>query len=299
VNSVFAIDVGGTAVKTGLVARGGTFLAKDSFAFDRGLDFEAFVDRLAARGSDLARAAGVEPWAVAVATPGYSDPATGELLDGAGNVPVLRGRSLRAALADRLGLPAVCANDGVAAALGELEYGAGRRFRRFALMTFGTGVGGAVVIDGVPVTGPRGEPPELGAIAVGDVPAAGPAPSLERRAASAAFLRAYGEGGGDDVEALFRLVRSGDARAAAAVDAVSRHIAQAAGSLINALGLEALVIGGGISGAGDLLAGRVRAHLPDFTWPMLMRRAEVALAELGNDAGLLGAAALAFDEVGR
>jgi glucokinase len=297
-HTIFALDIGGTAIKLGLVSSNGRLLRKDRIAFDPDLGFEAMADRLAASLVALGTGQAPSPVAIGVATPGFSDSETGILLDGAGNVPVLRARSVRAALAERLHLPAIVANDGVAAAIGEARFGAGRSLSRFALFTFGTGVGGAVVVDGHPLVGPKGEPPELGAMADG------PAASLESRAAASAFVAAYRAAGGTsaaiesgDVEALFAQLAAGDSAARIAVNAVARHIAQAAGTLINAIGLEACVIGGGIADAGAALTGPILAHLPDFTWPYLMRQASIRVAALGNDAGLLGVAALANEQI--
>jgi glucokinase len=302
--TIYALDIGGTAIKLGLVSADGRLLLKDRIAFDPELGFDVLADRLAASLSALAAEIAPSPIAIGVATPGFSDPDSGVVVDGAGNVPVLRERSLRRALSERLGLPSVVANDGVAAAIGEARFGAGRSLSRFALFTFGTGVGGAVVIDGRPLVGARGEPPELGAIAVGDVAREGPAASLEQRACAAAFVAAYREAGGTSaavangqVDALFECLATGDAAAATAVDQVARHIAQAAGILINAIGLEACVIGGGIAEAGSALTAPILRHLPDFTWPFLMRSATIHAAALGNDAGLLGVAALANEQI--
>ena len=286
------IDVGGTAVKLGLVSAEGRVLARaalPSRAYD---SFEALLAALAAAIADM----GGRPQAVGIATPGYAEPAEGRLGVGAQNVPVLQGRRLGAALQARLDLPVRQINDGVAAALGELRFGAGRGLCRFAVITLGTGVGGAVVIDGRPVMGEHGEPPEFGAMvldAAGPLNYSGLRGTFEAYACADGFARAHAAAGGADtcdVAALFaRAVRS-DPAARAAVDAVCRRIAQACGTMINLLGLEACLLGGGISGAGAALVDRVAAHLPAFTWPFLLDRARVARAETGNDAGLLGAA---------
>ena len=69
--------------------------------------------------------------------------------------------------------------------------------------------------------------------------------------------------------------------------------------MINLLNLEACIIGGGISKAGSPLLEAVRHHLPSFTWPMLYRNAQVLLARLGNDTGMIGAATMAAQRLGR
>jgi glucokinase len=85
----------------------------------------------------------------------------------------------------------------------------------------------------------------------------------------------------------------------ATVDRTGRYIGQAFGIMINLLNLEACIIGGGISAAGEPLLEAVRKHMPSFTWPNLLRNARVLLAELGNDAGIVGAAAMAIQRMSR
>ncbi|RDJ19979.1 ROK family protein [Bosea caraganae] len=292
---VFAIDIGGTAIKYGLIGEGGVILARGEKPFERHLPFAGVIDQLAGLYESVTAAAGPAD-AIGVAMPGYALRESGLVVDGGNNVPALRDGSVSKALEQRLGRPVWFENDGVAAAMGEQHFGAGRTFPRFVLMTMGTGVGGAVVLDGKPVTGARGEPPELGAIIVGS-DAQGAPVSLEAAASATGILRAYaGQAGGGVVSsrALFERAEAGDLAAIRAIDAASRSIAQAAGTLINALGLDAAILGGGVSGAGEFLAERVRTHLPAYTWPFLAARAQVRIAELGNSAGLLGVAASAF-----
>jgi glucokinase len=300
------IDVGGTAIKLGVVGAGGRILARRALPFDRKLAFPALADRIGEAVREMVREAAAGATAIGVATPGYADPETGVLVDGAANVPALAGQSLAHALAERTGLPVRVVNDGRAATVGELRFGAGRGLSRFALATIGTGIGGGVVIGGEVLAGPRGEPPEIGALALapetGSVGLArgafGPH-SFETLAAAGGFIAAYAARGGDGaitVEALFHRAAGGEPAAIAAVDATCRHIAQAFGIMINLLNLEACLIGGGVSAAGPMLLAAVRAHLPTYAWPLLLANAEIRLAQTGNDAGWLGAAALAAEE---
>jgi glucokinase len=92
---------------------------------------------------------------------------------------------------------------------------------------------------------------------------------------------------------IFERAEQGDRAAELAIDQEGRYIAQAFGIMINLLNLEACIIGGGISAAGPPLLDAVRKNLPSFTWPNLYRKSQVLLAQLGNDAGLIGAAAMA------
>lgn len=293
--TVFAFDIGGTAVKFGLVTEDGRLLKQGEVPFERDLPFAALCERLARLYEDVM--AGTRADALAVAMPGFASPDSGIVVDGGGNVPALRDGSIARALEQRLSLPVWFGNDGVAAALGEIRYGAGRALSRFVLITIGTGVGGAVILDGKPIIGRNGHPPELGAIIVGLNDAGRPL-SLEAQSSAPAMLQAYARRTRDaalSVRGLFEQADAGDAAAEASIDAACRGIAHAAGALTNALMLEAIVLGGGVSGAGEALARRLRRLLPAYVWPALAAKVEIRIAELGNTAGLLGVASLAFE----
>ena len=290
------IDIGGTAVKMGLV-QDGQVLARAR------VDTGAFATA-AALAQAVARAAAAMPGprscAAGLATPGYVRPRDGLLVDGAVNVPQLAGQPLADLFGRHLGLPVTALNDGVAAALGEARHGAARGLDRFVLITLGTGVGGAVMLGGHPVLGSAGEPPELGAIVLdilGTPNAAGLPGTLEDAACVSGFARAYQARGGPPgcaPEAIFARAAAGDPAADAALDQVCRRIAQALGGLVSALNLQACVLGGGIGAAGEPLLRRVREHMVHTTWPFLLARAALRLAERGNDAGLIGAAEAAL-----
>ncbi len=293
------VDIGGTAIKLGAVDAEGHILARAVLPFQDFPTFPVFADALAESIRSLEREAGRPVVAIGAASPGYPDPATGHLTSGAYNVPILRGQSIIEALQARH-LPAkVALNDGVAAAMGEQAFGAASGLSRFALITLGTGVGGCVVIDGKPVVGRNGQPPEIGAMVLdvaGPLCGNGLVGTLEAYASASGFSAAYADAGGDAAaspEQIFAAAAAGDAQAEAAIDATCRRIAQAFGSMINMLNLEACLIGGGISQAGPRLLEGVVRHLPSFTWPPLLRPMAIRLTGTGNTAGLLGAAVAA------
>jgi glucokinase len=245
-----------------------------------------------------------KPEAVGIATPGYADPSTGTLIDGANNVPALRRHSLPAFVAQRLGAPAFIDNDGTCATLGEMRFGAGRPFDRFVLITIGTGIGGGVVVGRRVVTGTGGMPAVIGALCLdsdGPTNYSGIPGTFERLASAAAFVGWYksrsGRRDASSAEDVLRLAACRDAIAEAAVDGVAQTIAQAFGVMTNLLNLEVCIIGGGVSAAGEILLGAVRHHLARFTWPSLHRNVRVLLAYHGNDVGLIGAAVMAAERL--
>jgi glucokinase len=303
---IAGLDFGGTAVKIGLISADGTVLSKTAVAFDPEKSFEDIVDSVCDSAQTLKTSAQIELTAVGISTPGYAEPDSGVLIDGTNNVPALKGRSLPAALTERLNLPAFIDNDGTCAAIGELLFGAGRRFNNFVVITVGTGIGGGVVIDRRVVTSRDGLPPEIGAICLdpdGPLNYSGIAGTFERLACASAIIETYCTESGRQASGIsprdvFQRAAAGDGAAAATVDRVAGTIAQAFGIMINLLNLEACIIGGGISAAGQPLLEAVRRHLPAYTWPRLYRNAQVLLARLGNDAGMIGAAAMAAQRVG-
>lgn len=289
------IDIGGTTVKMGLVQADGRVLARRRAAYAAVASFAALADLIATQARAMEEEAGRRARAVGVAAPGHAQAGDGLMVDGTANVPLLRNQSVAAALRQRLGLPVATLNDGSAAALGELSFGAGQGLDRFAVLTLGTGVGGSVVVGGRVVAGSEGEPPEIGAMVL-DAAARSPR-TLEEFACAEGFSAAYRQRGGParvPPDEIFARAAAGDEAARRAIDDTARRIAQALGILINVLNLQCCLLAGGIAQAGAALLGPVRVHLPDFTWPYLLERARVDLARTGVDAGILGAAALAL-----
>jgi glucokinase len=302
---IIGIDFGGTAIKMGLVSEGGTVLTRANEPFKPGKPFGELINAVCASLQDLLGSE-IEPIrAIGIATPGYADPATGILIDGTHNVGALKGRSLTKEFSERFRVPSFVDNDGTCAAVGELRFGAGRRFRNFVLITLGTGIGGGVVVNREIITGDGGIPPEIGAICLdpdGPVNYSGIPGTFERLACASGFEELYRQLSGREEtrmnpQDIFRLAQEGENAAKATVDQVGRYIAQAFGIMVNLLNLEACLIGGGIAAAGPPLLEAVRKHLSSFTWPNLLRNAQVLLAELGNDAGIVGAAAMAMQRM--
>jgi glucokinase len=306
-SGVIGIDIGGTAVKLGLVSREGVILAKENLPFDPEKPFPEFTDEIGSSLQKLLTSSGATTEAVGISTPGFADPATGILIDGTQNVPALKGQLLPSVFSDRFRVPAFIDNDGTCAALGELHFGAGRNFRNFAVVTLGTGIGGGIVVNREVVTGIKGTPPEIGAICLdpqGPVNYSGIPGTFERLACASGIedlYRRLNQRGNSRVNPreIFRLAVEREEAAMATVDQTGSYIAQAFGIMINLLNLEACIIGGGISAAGPPLVEAVRKHMPSFTWPNLLRNARVLLAELGNDAGIAGAAAMAIQRMSR
>lgn len=209
--------------------------------------------------------------------------------------------------------PLYAENDAKAAAWGEYRYGAGRGVSSLLAVTLGTGVGGGLILDGKIWEGFNGAAGEIGHMVIrrgGRPCTCGRRGCLEAYASASALCALAKERAGQtpdsmlnlscggDLEklngrAVFDCADQGDPAAAAVLDEFLDSLAEGVANLVNILQPEAVLIGGGLSGAGDqlLLPLKEKAY-PLFYSRLSEKNPEILLAELGNDAGIIGAAVL-------
>ncbi|CAM5556172.1 ROK family protein [Streptomyces griseomycini] len=299
---VIALDVGGTGMKAALVGADGALLhqARRATGRERGpdavvADILDFAAELRAHGTEHhgepARAAGV-------AVPGIIDEAEGVAVYAANlgwrDVP------LRALLAERLGgIPVALGHDVRAGGLAEGRIGAGRGADRFLFVPLGTGIAGAIGIDGRVEAGAHGFAGEIGHIVVR--PQGAPCPCgqrgcLERFASASAVSEAWAAACGDpdaDAADCAKAVDSGDARARAvwqeAIDALADGLVTA----LTLLDPRTLIIGGGLAEAGETLFSPLREAVRRRV--TFQKLPSLVPAALGDTAGCLGAGLLAWD----
>jgi glucokinase len=227
-----------------------------------------------------------------------------------------RGEPLRQEVEDRVGLPVVMDNDANAAAWAETNLGAARGHQYVILIAVGTGIGCGIVIDGEIYRGqwglagepghyrvvPGGRPCECGNRGCWEQYASGNALVAEARELAkrspdvAARMLELGGGGvaGITGPEVTQAAREGDAGALSCFEIVGSWLGQGLAALAAILDPGCFVIGGGVSAAGELLIGPARAAFGDeLTGGSYRQRAEIRLAELGADAGVIGAAELA------
>ena len=223
---------------------------------------------------------------------------------------------LRDLMSKQLGLPVYMDNDANVAALAEFLFGAGRGARNVVMLTIGTGIGGGLILDGEIYRGSIGAGAELGHIVVqedgppcqGNCPnhgcvetlASGTAIAREGKKAAerepdSALGKALAEGPivGKTVT---ELAIKGDPLAREVIAEAGRHLGVALASLANIFDPDVIVIGGGVSAVGDLMLEPARQELQSRALPP-MNRTPVQLAELGPEAGMIGAAAMALIEL--
>jgi glucokinase len=239
-----------------------------------------------------------------------------------GFAPNLAWRNLPIAerMRDALGLPCQVDNDASMAAYGEFRFGAGRGYRHLLLVTVGTGLGGGIVSDGRLFRGANGFASEIGHIIVepgGPLCGCGNHGCWEQVAAGRAIdrmgreearehehsiLRRLAGGDPDQVtgELVTQAAMQGDDAAKRILAEAGRRLGQGIAGLVNVLDPQVVVVGGGAIVAGDLLLDPARAAFLDAVeGPEHRPRVPIVPAELGNDAGAVGAATLALEELGR
>ena len=202
---------------------------------------------------------------------------------------------VRARLAERWGTDVVLDNDANCAAVAERDLGAARGAGSFVLVTLGTGIGGAIVLDGRLVRGAGGMAGEFGHMQVvsGGLPCPCGLHGCWEQYCSGHALRRLAPGAGDG-PALTAAAVAGDEAALAAFAEVGRWLGVGLANLVAAFDPGLVVIGGGVSAAGELLLGPARAALADSLYAAPWRPVpEVRLAATGPEAGAIGAALLA------
>ncbi|WNM36040.1 ROK family protein [Streptomyces sp. Li-HN-5-11] len=298
---VIALDVGGTGMKAALVAADGELLHQARRATGRergpGAVVEGILDFAAELGAYGVERFGAPAAAAGVAVPGIVDEERGVAAYAANlgwrDVP------LRDLLTRRLGVPVVLGHDVRTGGLAEGRIGAGRGADRFLFVPLGTGIAGAIGIDGRVEAGAHGFAGEIGHIVVR--PGGTPCPCgqhgcLERFASASAVSRAWARACGDpdaDAADCAKAVESGDARARTvwheAVDALADGLVTA----LTLLDPRTLIIGGGLAEAGETLFTPLRDAVRRRV--TFQRLPSIVPASLGDTAGCLGAGLLAWD----
>lgn len=313
---VLAIDIGGTKLAAALVDEAGSMLRSATRPTPRA---EVMV-ALAALVEEVT-GGGPAPEAVGIGCAGPLDLAAGTVSPV--NMPSWRGFPLRDEVHKLTGLPTMLAGDAQCMALGEHWVGAGRGSSALLGIVVSTGIGGGLVIDGVPLLGPNGNAGHVGHMSIdpygercecggrGCVERYSSGPNLARWALAngwtpgahgpadtqdgTADTRAVAPDATADARALARDAAAGDPVAVAAFERGARALAGMIASTAAAIELTKVVIGGGVSAAGPVLFDPLARALDDVAGLAFVRAVEVEPTTLGVRAGLAGAAKLAWD----
>lgn len=305
------IDIGGTNTVFGYATADGQLLNRTVMPTLAREGGERLMARICAQAVAMLGAAPAPVLGIGVGSAGQIDPANGICLFANENLPGWTGMQIKARLQQATGLAVTVGNDANVAALAEQRFGAGRGVENLVCITLGTGVGGGIINEGRVLTGHRGVAGEMGHIVVqaGGAPCpCGMQGCLEAYTSATAIVRRTREALPDypasvlnhaeplTAKAIFAAAAPAPAGAAAPdplagciVAETAWYLALGLASILNMAAPELILIGGGVSLAGEPFLDQVRAHLE--SWAMTRGRVRLALCRLGDDAGVIGAAA--------
>ncbi|XZO07359.1 ROK family glucokinase [Weissella paramesenteroides] len=315
-DKLIGIDLGGTTIKFAIMTATGEIQQKWSIQtniLDDGSHIVPDIIESINYHLDLYQLDKDRIIGVGMGTPGTVDEKNGTV-QGAFNLNWKEPQNVKADLEAGLGFPVAIDNDANAAALGEQWRGAGNNQPEVVFVTLGTGVGGGLVNEGKLIHGVKGSAGEIGHMIVepgGYLCTCGNYGCLEQYTSATGIVHlahdyadAYAGdsklkamvSNGDEITSkiVFDLAKEGDYLANEVVDKVAFYLGLATANIANMLNPSAIVIGGGVSAAGEFLLTRVQKNFNDFAFKMTRDVTEVKLAELGNDAGAYGAASLAL-----
>ena len=304
--TAIGIDFGGTTIKSAVIENGRVMAHGEPIDTQLHTGAESLIEEILRVIATLRRAH-PEVAAVGVGLPGFVDSVNG-IVHTLTNVPGWGEVPLRALLAERTALPAIIENDAKAMAYGEWKYGAAQDGRHVLCITLGTGVGGAFILDGRLYRGAQLAAGEIGHASIDYRGVPGPygnAGGLEEYVGNHQIatraVALYREAGREvpvknctprDLELA---ARGGDAIALGLWDAVGIEIGAALVNVIWLLNPDAIVIGGGVAQAGDLLFTPIRRTIRERTQALYHEKLRIVPAALGNEAGMIGCATLAAE----
>jgi glucokinase len=294
---IIGVDVGGTKIAAAAL-EGGELVSPVVVATET-RSTEQFLDQL----EEVVRTVG-DASAVGIAVPSVVDFATGTARFSV-NIP-LAGVPLREVLGERLGVPVYVDNDATCAALAEAHSDPDAIPSVLVMLTLGTGVGGGIVIGGHSFRGATGAAAELGHIIVGadltdgapPTSTAWPQPdSLEGNADGDALTVLARKHGLQDGKAAVAAAQEGRPEGVEILRIYAERVGVGITNLMNTFDPDEVVIGGGVSAAGELVRGPAEQVARRLALPGVGTRTRIRLARFGNDAGVRGAALMAEQEL--
>ncbi|PZL75555.1 glucokinase [Enterococcus plantarum] len=313
---LIGIDLGGTTIKFAILTTDGDVQQKWSIEtniLDEGRHIVPDIIESINHRISLYEMKQEDFIGIGMGTPGSVDIKKGTVI-GAYNLNWTKKQNVKAQIEEATGIPFVLDNDANVAALGERWKGAGENNPDVVFITLGTGVGGGIIAEGNLLHGVNGCAGEIGHVTVdpgGFECTCGKRGCLETVSSATGVVRvarhmseeyagdsqlkqAIDDGQDVSSKDVFDYAQADDPFALMVVDRVCYFLGLAIGNVGNTLNPSSVVIGGGVSAAGEFLRSRVQTYFEEFTFPEVRTSTQVKLAELGNEAGVIGAASLAL-----
>ena len=307
----FGVDIGGTTVKMGLLEEEGKIVDKWEITTDTSEEGKAILPNVAASIENKMKEHGLTKEDIIGVGAGVPAPVTAEgIVNGSANLG-WNYKEVKKELEELTGMKACIGNDANVAALGEMWKGGGAGEMNVIMVTLGTGVGGGVIINAKVLVGANGAGGEIGHLCVNyeekDKCGCGNCGCLEQYASATGIVRLAKKKLGqelrptiltkEDVTAkdVFDAVKAGDETAKEIAVEFGRYLGYALANLAAVLDPAVIVIGGGVSKAGEVLIPYIREPFMERAF-FANRNVKFALATLGNDAGICGAAKLVLED---
>jgi glucokinase len=312
--AVIGIDLGGTKIAAAVITADGAIHERELIPTEAENGREHVIARLIAVTHSLQQRSAYSIQALGIGAPAPLSPSEGIIWE-APNLPGWERVPLRDLLQADPGLPVALENDARAAALAEARVGAGRSASSMLYVSVGTGIGGALLIDGRLVRGASETAGEIGHMVMnpsGPLCGCGNYGCLEQYAAGPAIERRAADllhGGASSSlsaipldqltgEAIAAAARSGDAVGLRAFQEAGEWLGAGIASVVNLFNPQTVVVGGGVAQTGDLLMGAVRSSVRHHSLSRPYDVLTITTATLGTDAGILGAGMAALDLMG-
>ena len=315
---VIGIDLGGTTAKFAILNQQGEIQTKWSVETDISEDGVKIVPNLIEsikHQLDRFQLTSEDFLGIGMGSPGTVNRVEGTVI-GAYNLNWKTLQLVKEQFETGTGIPFYIDNDANVAALGEQWVGAGNNEPNVAFITLGTGVGGGLISDGNLLHGAIDAAGEIGHVTVepnGFPCTCGKKGCLEQYASATGVVHLAREmseeyagdsqlkyqiddGQKVDSKVIFDLAKEGDDLAVMVVDRFAYYLGLALANVANLLNPSTIVLGGGVSKAGEFLVEKVRKNLVEFSFPTIREVTKLKIAELGNDAGVIGAASLVLNE---
>jgi glucokinase len=301
-----AVDIGGTKLAVGLVDECGNVLAKSETPTGPGSRYSVGLQNIADMLGEMARGASAQITGIGIGSTGPVDPVTGELGE-VDFLPYWRHQNLVRDLTSLFGVKVALENDADAGALGESKWGAGQGASRLIYITVGTGIGGGIILDGRLYRGVDGAHPEFGHQVIdlcGPLCSCGSRGCWESLAAGPAMV-SWVEGQTPTADSyqtakqICELALEGDELARRAIERETRYLGVGIANLINLFTPDRIVLGGSLMRSASLFLKGIRTAIAEACRFVPYERTELALASLGEDANLIGAASVWHYRFGR
>lgn len=307
--SILGIDIGGTKTAVGVADRTGKLLLHKRILTPNVLGPDVNLVAIRAAAHEVVDKQGAPIEAIGIGCGGPLDRKSGTLHK-VSNLPGWEGICLTGMFSEEFNAPAYLDNDATAAALGEAKFGAGRGIDSFVYFTISTGIGGGIVINGKAYRGCGENAAEFGHMKLsteGPKCNCGDKACLEAYASGTSIARIAREGLADHpesslgpvekitAEAVASAAAQGDAYAADVWYTAMRNLGLGVANVVNALDPRRVVLGGGVTKAGDLLLEPVREVVAERAMEALAADVDVVIAENGDLTGLFGAIAIGIE----